>query len=202
MKTIGILVFDDVEELDFAGPLEVFARASLSVDLKVLTVAETPNEIRCRYGLRMIPSCSFRDCPPLNLLIVPGGPGARNHARCSPPILEFVRQQQGFVASVCTGALILAGAGLLKNQVATTHHNRFDLLREYEGVSVKENVRMVIGKRVATSAGVSAGIDLALALLKKFWGEKVALSVAENLEWESRSWRTVRAGSRRLRAAP
>ena len=96
MRTIGILVFDDVEELDFVGPLEVFALASLSLNLKVLTVAETPDEIRCRYGLRMIPSCSFRDCPPLDLLIVPGGPGARNQARSSPAILEFVPQTAGF----------------------------------------------------------------------------------------------------------
>jgi len=195
MKTIGILVFDDVEELDFTGPLEVFAMASLSLDLKVLTVAETANEVRCRYGLRMIPSCSFHDCPQLDLLIVPGGPGARNHARFSPVILEFVREQQGFVASVCTGALVLAAAGVLKNEDATTHHTRFDLLREYEGVSVKENVRMTMGKRVATSAGVSAGIDLALALLAKFWGEKAAANVAENMEWQSKSWRPLRDGA-------
>jgi transcriptional regulator GlxA family with amidase domain len=189
VKTIGILVFDDVEELDFVGPLEVFGMAARGLDVKVLTVAETAKEIHCHYGLRVVPSSSFRDCPPLDLLIVPGGPGARNHARLSPAVLQFVRKQQGFVASVCTGALVLAAAGLLKNENATTHHNRFDMLREYEGVAVQEGVRMLIGERVATSAGVSAGIDLSLALASKFWGEKVAVSVAENMEWESQSWK-------------
>jgi transcriptional regulator GlxA family with amidase domain len=190
VKTIGILVFDDVEELDFVGPLEVFGMASRALDVKVLTVAETSKEVHCHCGLRVVPSCSFRDCPPLDLLIVPGGPGARNHARLSPRVLQFVRKQQGFVAAVCTGALVLAAAGLLKNENATTHHNRFDMLREYEGVAVQEGVRMLIGERVATSAGVSAGIDLSLALLAKFWGEKVAGSVAENMEWESQTWKS------------
>jgi transcriptional regulator GlxA family with amidase domain len=193
MKTIGILVFDDVEELDFVGPLEVFGMASRDLETKVLTIAETGNEVRCHYGLRVRPDCTLAQCPSLDLLVVPGGPGARAHARVNPQILEFVRKQQGFVASVCTGALVLAAAGVLKGENATTHHSRFDMLREYEGVSVQENVRMVIGERVATSAGISAGIDLSLALLAKFWGEQVAERVADNMEWPSQSWRAARA---------
>jgi transcriptional regulator GlxA family with amidase domain len=193
MKTIGILVFDDVEELDFVGPLEVFGMASRGLEIKILTVAETEKEVRCHYGLQVRPDCTLAQCPSLDLLVVPGGPGARAHARMNPAILEFARKQQGFVASVCTGALVLAAAGLLKDANATTHHNRFDMLREYEGVTVEESVRMVIGERVATSAGISAGIDLSLALLAKFWGEEVAEQVADNMEWPSQSWRGARA---------
>lgn len=193
MKTIGILVFDDVEELDFVGPLEVFGMASRDLEIKVVIVAETENEVRCHYGLRVRPNCTLAQCPSLDLLVVPGGPGARDHARMNPAILEFVRKQQGFIASVCTGALVLAAAGVLRDENATTHHNRFDMLREYEGVTVQESVRMVIGERVATSAGISAGIDLSLALLAKFWGEQVAERVADNMEWESPSWRRARA---------
>lgn len=163
--------------------------ASHGLEIKVLIVAETENEVRCHYGLRVRPDCALAQCPSLDLLVVPGGPGARLHARMNPRILEFVRKQEGFVASVCTGALVLAGAGVLKDENATTHHSRFDMLREYEGVTVQESVRMVIGHRVATSAGVSAGIDLSLALLAEFWGEEVAKRVADNMEWESQSWR-------------
>ncbi len=198
MKTIGILVFDDVEELDFVGPLEVFGIAALGakVEIDVGTVASSAQEVRCRYGLRLIPSWSFATCPMLDMLIVPGGPGARNHARMNPAILDFVRKQSGFVASVCTGALVLAAAGVLKGEDATTHHSRFDMLRQYEGVTVRESVRMVISDRVATSAGVSAGIDLSLALLAKLWGEQVAEQVADDMEWESSSWKNMKTISR------
>lgn len=189
LKRIGILVFDDVEELDFVGPLEVFGMVSCANQIEILILAETVKEVRCHYGLRIMPSHSLAECPPLDLLIVPGGPGARKHARENPAILEFVRRQQGYLASVCTGALVLAAAGVLKNESATTHHNRLDMLREYRGVAVEDNVRMVIGDRVATSAGVAAGIDLALALLAKWWGEEIAQKVASNMEWESEAWR-------------
>ena len=166
VKRIGILIFDDVEELDFVDPLEVFGMIACANQIEILTVAETVKEIRCHYGLRVTPSHSLEQCPPLDLLIVPGGLGARKHARENPAILDFVRRQQGYLASVCTGALVLAAAGVLKNQSATTHFNRLEMLREYS-VKVEEGVRMVIGDRVATSAGVSAGIDLALALLQR-----------------------------------
>lgn len=189
MKTVGILVFDGVEELDFAGPLQVFGMASRTVEVKVVTVAESESAIRCHYGLRVSPDFSFARCPALDLLVVPGGPGARTHARVNAAILEFIQKQRGFVASVCTGALVLAAAGILTGEDATTHHNRLDILREYPGVAIKENVRMVIGDRVATSAGVSAGIDLSLALVSKFWGVKAAEQIAQGMEWESRSWR-------------
>lgn len=189
VKRIGILIFDDVEELDFVDPLEVFVMIACANQIEILTVAETVKGVRCHYELRVTPSHSLEQCPPLDLLIVPGGPGARKHARENVAILDFVKRQQGYLASVCTGALVLAAAGVLKNQSATTHFNRLEMLREYRGVNVEEGVRMVIGDRVATSAGVSAGIDLALALLAKWWGEDVAQRVADNMEWESEAWK-------------
>lgn len=154
LKRIGILVFDDVEELDFVGPLEVFGMVASANQPEIIILADAVMEVRCHYGLRILPSHSLAQCPPLDLLIVPGGPGARKHARENPAILDFVRCQQGYLASVCTGALVLAAAGVLKNECATTHHHRLDMLREYQGVRVEQGVRMVIGDRVATSAGV------------------------------------------------
>ncbi|HEY8133365.1 MAG TPA: DJ-1/PfpI family protein [Thermoanaerobaculia bacterium] len=186
MKTIGILIFDDVEELDFVGPLEVFGMAARhGADCRTLLIAEELNEVRCRYGMRVIPEFTLDNAPPLDLLIVPGGLGARTDARQNPKILDFVRRQQGMVASVCTGALILANAGLLDGVSATTHHNAFDLLRESPQVDVREGVRFIIHDRVATSAGVSAGIDLALALVAREWGDSIAATVEANLEWKS-----------------
>jgi transcriptional regulator GlxA family with amidase domain len=147
-------------------------------------IAEGRREIRCRYGLRVTPEYSIEDAPSLDVLIVPGGLGARTHARSDPAILDFIRRQKGFVASVCTGALILANAGLLEGLAVTSHHTAFDLLRESH-LDVREEQRFIIHERVATSAGVSAGIDLALALVTKWWGPSLSSAVAESLEWKT-----------------
>jgi transcriptional regulator GlxA family with amidase domain len=189
MKIVGILLFDDAEELDFVGPLEVFGTAArLGADCEILIVAENATPIRARNGLKIVPTCTFERAPLLSILIVPGGLGARTHARQNQHILEFVRAQKGLVASVCTGALILAEAGLLTGLAATTHHSAFDVLEQYPGVSVRRGERWIIGERIATSAGVSAGIDLALALVASWWGAGIAEKVAENLEWNSTAW--------------
>lgn len=190
MHKIGFLVFDQMDELDFVGPLEVFGMASrFGADCQTLIVAEELKHVRCRHDLDVLPRHTFSDCPDLDMLIVPGGLGARTHARENPRILDFVRRQKGTVASVCTGALIVAAAGMLKGLPATTHHSSYELLREYEGVQVREGVRFVLNDRVSTSAGVSAGIDLALALTAQTLGLSVAEAVAANLEWQSSTWR-------------
>jgi len=189
MKTVGILVFDDAEELDFVGPLEVFGTAArFGADCEILIVAENTTPIRARNGLRIVPTFAFDNAPPLAILIVPGGLGARTHARQNQHILQFLRAQKGLVASVCTGALILAEAGLLTGLAATTHHSAFDVLEQYPSVSVRRGERWIIGERIATSAGVSAGVDLALALVASYWGVEIAERVAENLEWNSTAW--------------
>lgn len=183
---IGILLFDDVEELDFAGPLEVFGVAArIAGGIEVCTVSKDGSRVRCRYGLRVSPEYSFTACPPLDLLIVPGGKGAREHARSDEDTLGFVREHatRSPVASVCTGALILAAAGLLNNRTATTHWSALDLLRAYPTVRVVENVRFVYDDDIATSAGVSAGIDLSLAIVEKRFGQDVANEVGHTIEY-------------------
>jgi transcriptional regulator GlxA family with amidase domain len=128
--------------------------------------------------------------PALDLLILPGGRGARLHASNNPEILEFVRRQRGIVASVCTGAMVLAAAKVLDGIEATTHVAHYHQLREHKQVRVREGVRFVMHDRIATSAGVTAGIDLALAFVARLFSEATAQRIAENLEWESGHWRS------------
>jgi transcriptional regulator GlxA family with amidase domain len=195
MKTVGILLFDDAEELDFVGPLEVFGTAArFGADCQILFVAEKTAPVRARNGLRILPDCTFESAPSLSILVVPGGLGARTHARQNPRILQFVRAQKDLVASVCTGALILAEAGLLTGLAATTHHMALGDLEQYRDVIVRRGERWIIGERIATSAGVSAGVDLALALVANFWGAEIAGRVAENLEWNTTAW-NLRSGA-------
>ncbi len=185
LLTIGILVFDDVEELDFVGPLEVFGIAKQQgVSLKTVLVGKTHVEVRAHYGLVLKPEATFASCPPLDLLIVPGGPGARGHVRHDGHTLDFVKRQEGEIASVCTGSLILAAAHVLDGKKATTHRDRLDLLSAYGAVQVQRDTRMVFDGRVATSAGITAGIDLALAIVGRRWGLEMAEKVASVLEWD------------------
>ena len=184
---VGILLFDEVEELDFVGPLEVFGVASrLGESLTILTVSKEGRPIQARYGLKVQPDYSFANCPPLNLLIVPGGKGAREYARYDKEIVAFVKalaaNQQ--VSSICTGALVLAEAGLLAGRRATTHHTAFETLRQYTDVHVVEGARFILEDRIATSAGISAGIDLALELLRIHFGDQVAREVAQIMEYD------------------
>jgi len=183
---VGILVFDEVEELDFVGPLEVFGQTSKLVGgIEITVVSKDGLQVHCRYGLRVQPDCDLTTCPTLDLLIVPGGKGAREHARYDPAILSFVRSHASLnpIASVCTGALILAEAGLLKGHMATTHWSALDTLRQYPEVEVKEGIRFVREDGVATSAGISAGIDLALAIVKDAYGDEIAAKVARDMEY-------------------
>ncbi len=183
---IGILLFEDVEELDFAGPLEVFGVAArIAGGIDVHTVSKDGKDLRCRYGLQVHPDHSFDTCPPLDLLIVPGGRGAREHARYDEPTLAFIRRhaERAQVASVCTGALVLAAAGILQGRQATTHWSSLDLLRAYPEVQVVDEVRFVYGPDVATSAGVSTGIDLALEIVRNRFGHDVAHHVVRTMEY-------------------
>ena len=194
--TIGILVFDEAEELDFVGPFEVFGMAAeFEQPCRTLVISETLKAVRCAHGLRVLPDHAINGTPDLDLLIVPGGRGARLHVRKNPKILEFVRRQKGTVASVCTGAMVLAAAGVLDGIEATTHYAHYDQLREFEHVQLREGVRFVMHDQIATSAGVTAGIDLALALAKRFFGEAVAERIAKNLEWDSAHWKKGDANS-------
>ena len=189
MMRVGVLLFDDVEELDFAGPLEVFgAAARFTEQIEIVTVSRQGGLVHCRYGLQVQPNCSYSDCPPLDLLVVPGGKGAREVKNDSETI-SFLRQQSSSaqIVSVCTGALILAEAGILAGHKATTHHSTIDALREYPNIQVLPGVRYTREERVSTSAGISAGIDLALAIVRDLFGEQVETQVMELMEYESRT---------------
>lgn len=191
MKEIGILIFPQVEELDFVGPLEVFGLVnrcregtSKQSGLEIFLIAPQRGEITCVHGLRVFPGYSLEDAPSLDLLIVPGGPGARTQMQ-NPAVLDFIRNQAArceLVASVCTGALILAAAGLLKGKRATTHWSAHQALAKFDDITVVQE-RFVRDGNVVTSAGISAGIDMTLFLVKESFGEELAEDVSKRLEW-------------------
>lgn len=198
-RNTAILIFDQVEVLDFAGPFEVFASTdelSGKTLFKVFTVAETPGTILANNGLKIVPEHTFESAPGPDILIVPGGFGTRALLN-KPSVLEWIRvraKRAEIVASVCTGALLLAKAGLLDGQAATTHYQSHSLLRELApGAVVHEEKRFWDNGHIATSAGISAGIDLSLHLVARLHGTGVAEATARHMEYH---WRND-GGSRR-----
>ncbi len=187
-RTVGIVLFDDVEVLDFAGPYEVLSGARDERGqpcLRVLTVASRP-EVRCRGGLRIVVDATLAECPPLDAIVVPGGPGADvrtpEQADHVIPFLRTRATDTSLVASVCTGAFVLARAGLLDGRPATTHSKlRAALRSEFPDLDVREEKVVDVG-RVVTAAGVSSGIDLALHLLERWFGPEVRAKSARDLD--------------------
>ncbi|HEY0006896.1 MAG TPA: DJ-1/PfpI family protein [Pyrinomonadaceae bacterium] len=182
----GFLLFPDAEELDFVGPWEIVAAWSKYAGgpERCLTVSEAGGEVRCAKGMRMIADESFESCPPLDYLLIPGGQGTRSEVN-NIALIDFVRRQAASckeVLSVCTGAFILQAAGLLEGKRATTHWASLGRLREFADVSVDEK-RFVRDGHVWTAAGVSAGIDLALALVADQSGEEAASRVQLYVEY-------------------
>ncbi len=195
-RTIGILIFDGVELLDFAGPYEVFSAARDSVDsrarpLTVFAVAESTALITCNNGLVVQPRYALADCPALDILLVPGGQGTRaliHHA----PVVDWIGERANsteLTTSVCTGSFLLAQAGLLDGKAATTHWASVERMREmFPDVKVRGgqpgSERWVDEGDIVTSAGVSAGIDMALHLLRRLYGEEAADATARGMEYE------------------
>lgn len=192
--SIGILLFNQVELLDFAGPYEVFCMANAITTkdgmqkdpFSVLTVAENEGWIVTRGGLKVIPDSTLRTCPSLNTLLVPGGPGVRQEVQ-NQVIVDWITnkaQECRQVASVCTGALLLGKAGLLTNRQVTTHWAALDELAELcpDSIVLRE-YRVVDSGEIVTAAGVSAGIDLALYLTARYCGEETRQRVARQMEY-------------------
>lgn len=182
----GILVFEEVEELDFVGPWEVFGVLGRlhAGSIETRLISREGNPVRAAYGLQVGVSCTFKDARPIDLIVVPGGKGARA-AMKSEDILSFLRSAHGegsVIASVCTGALILAAAGLLDGKRATTHWAALDDLRAFPNVSV-DHERYIDSGTVVTSAGISAGIDMCLYLISRFLGSECAREVAHRMEY-------------------
>jgi len=188
-KNVVIFIFPEVEVLDFAGPYEVFSVAdelSGHAAFNVIVAAETPGSVRARNGLKVIPDYTLESCPPPHLLIVPGGRGTRALLH-KPALLEWLRMKSHkaeFVMSVCTGALVLAKAGLLGGLRITTHHQSLDLLRELAPTAtVDSSVRFHDNGSVLTAAGISAGLDCSLHLVSRILGVGAAKATARHLEY-------------------
>eukprot|EP01105_Mastigella_eilhardi_P006880 TRINITY_DN18389_c0_g1_i1.p1 TRINITY_DN18389_c0_g1~~TRINITY_DN18389_c0_g1_i1.p1 ORF type:complete len:223 (-),score=60.47 TRINITY_DN18389_c0_g1_i1:73-696(-) len=193
-RKVGILVFDDVEILDFSGPYEVFGATrhpnTLAPLFDVVTVADKPTgqPVTTRNGMRVLPTHGLDDCPHLDLLLVPGGLGARTivgNAR----VVDWVRHravEAELVISVCTGSFILAKAGLLKPGMgATTYHLRIEELAALApGVRMCKGERFVDNGKVITSAGIASGIDVALYVVGRLCGDAQAHWTARVMEYE------------------
>ena len=189
-RQVQILLFDDVEVLDFAGPFEVFGVTGLRTGpapFRVETVGLSTAPIRARNGLQVQPSQSITDANRCDVLVLPGGFGTRREMH-NATLLEWIRRQvesAETVLSVCTGALLLARAGLLANLDATTHHVAFDELSEASpSTNVRRGARIVDNGRIVTSAGISAGIDASLHIVSRLLGHDVASETAEYMEYD------------------
>jgi transcriptional regulator GlxA family with amidase domain len=185
--TTGILLFDDAEELDFAGPYEVLcAAAALEQGDRVVTIAERSGLVRCAKGLRVLPDHAFADAPALDVVLVPGGQGTRREV-ANPVLIEWLRKTGAgcrFVTSVCTGALLLHEAGFARGKRVTTHWGFARTLRERGDVTVLDRVRYVRDGNLVTAAGVSAGIDMALWLVGQLHTPELARAVQRYIEYD------------------
>lgn len=185
-RTLGILLFPDGEELDFAGPWELFGLwRALGGGPRCVTIGRDGDPVRARHGLQVCPDVSMEDTPPLSYLLVPGGPGAEPAAQ-DPHTLQFVAQQAKTVdalLSVCTGVRVLHAAGLLAGRSVTTHHTALDDVRSWNGVTAVDDERYVRDGALWTAAGISAGLDMALAFIAAEAGPGVAKRVQREAEY-------------------
>ncbi|WP_036488200.1 DJ-1/PfpI family protein [Nocardioides sp. Iso805N] len=184
-RTVAILAFDDMEVLDYAGPYEVFNLAGeITGDFQVVSVGVTERP-RGRGGFAVLPAYSLDQAPGPDLLIVPGGAGTRPLTR-DDRVLDFVRDSSvELLLSVCTGALVIGAAGLLDGLEATTHHDAFEELAAISpSTTIVRDRRFVHSSdRIRTSGGISAGIDLSLAVVAELAGEDVRQRVEAEMEW-------------------
>jgi len=193
-KRVGIVVFPDVEVLDFCGPFEVFsvtrlneqARRDEPSPFEVLLVAEQAGTIVTTGGMKVTPDHTLETCPPLDILVVPGGWGTRAEIK-NPRLLAWIKEratQVETLTSVCTGSMLLGQAGLLDGRHATTHWRSLPWMREsFPSVTVEEKLHVVEDGNVLTSAGISAGIAMALRVVARHFGETVARNTARNMEY-------------------
>ena len=186
---VGIFVFDEAEELDVAGPFEVLSAWAEHSALKphVSTFSWDGGGVRLAKGLRLLPDRSADDVGPLHLLVYPGGWGTRSLLadRVHLEWLRGVRAETPLVTSVCTGALVLAAAGLLAGRPATTYWSAFDELAAFDPSIVADTeARFVDDGDVVTSAGVSAGIDMALHLVARLDSTEAARGVRRGIQYD------------------
>jgi transcriptional regulator GlxA family with amidase domain len=201
--TIGLVLFDRAEELDWVGPFEVFTMArevaqaqaqgdaqerGPAADLKVVLVSQEGGVVRGAKGMRVEVDHSFADAPAFDVLLIPGGIGTRTEMS-NDVMLDFLRKKAAevtWLTSVCTGSAVLEKAGLAKGKRITTHWGYLPTLRETagEGTTVLERVRYVRDGNLVTSAGVSAGIDMALWLTGQLFGVPHARNTQRAMEYD------------------
>jgi len=193
-KRVGILIFPAVEVLDFFGPYEVFSVTRLNEErrrdetspFEVLLVAQSGEPVVATGGLRVIPDATLETCPPLDILVVPGGWGTRKEIS-NQLLLTWISErakQVETLTSVCTGAMLLGQAGLLDGRRATTHWGSLDRMRRsFPAVTVEDKLHVVEDGHVLTSAGISAGIDMALRVVARYFGEAVGRATARHMEY-------------------
>ncbi|HEY8516159.1 MAG TPA: DJ-1/PfpI family protein [Candidatus Binatia bacterium] len=178
---IGFLLFPGLTQLDLTGPYEVFARLP---GAQTFLVWKTLDPVRTEHGLAMLPTARFDDCPPLDLICVPGGPGV-NDLLTDTTVLDFLRRTaEGarWVTSVCTGALVLGAAGLLRGRRATTHWMSMDFLRAFGAEPVE--ARVVTDGNVVTGGGITAGIDFALQVAAQVAGREAAEAIQLMIQYD------------------
>ena len=180
-RRIGMLIFPRMTQLDMTGPYEVLARLPNTV---VDLVARSLDPVPTDRGMQIVPTVTYASCPPLDVVMVPGGPGQQDLME-DEDALGFLRQQAGsakYVTSVCTGSLVLAAAGLLKGKRATCHWAAVEHLKLLGAIPVREKV--VVDGNIVTGAGVTSGIDFALALAAILAGEQVAREIQLQIEYD------------------
>lgn len=189
-RSVAILIFDEVEILDFCGPYEVFGvtgRHNNSQPFNVYTVAEYSKPIIARNQLSINPQYTIANCPPSDILLVPGGFGTRREMH-NLVLINWIKKcssQSELLLSVCTGALLLAKAGLLENLAATTHHLSIDLLKEIApNTEIRIGDRFVDNGKIIVSAGISAGIDMSFYVVAKLLGKQAAIETAQYMEYD------------------
>ncbi len=188
-RTVALLVFDEAEVLDVAGPFEVFSVAGRRHGLepfRVVLVAERPGPVTLRGGFTVQPHHLLAEAPVAEILLIPGGFGTRRELH-NTGLIDWIRGAAGraeLVLSVCTGSLLLGKAGLLDGLQAATHHAAVGLLRDVApGALIREGERFLDNGRVITSAGVSAGLDMSLHVVERLLGTELAEETASYMEY-------------------
>lgn len=189
-KTVGILIFDNVEVLDFAGPFEVFSVTSELNNFElfdVFTVAKKTEPISAVNGLSVNPKYNIENAPKIDILIVAGGAGTRNQMKEIETLnwIKEVHKNSLITASICSGSRLLGTLGLLDNQPYCTHHEVYDHMLEIVPTGIPQKSKRFVGfDKIFTSGGISAGIDLSFHIIENLHGKDVALKTAKYMEYD------------------